>query len=73
MPEADGRTDGRTMRRARSVSNGISACLASLALSTHLKLHGDPFARRLGYIDINSISFGGYPETELSQHNPVRE
>ena len=27
----------------------------------------------LGYVDINSVSFGGYPETELSQHNPVRD
>ena len=31
-------------------------------------LQGDPSARRLGYADINSVSLGVYPETELSQH-----
>ena len=36
-------------------------------------LEGDPSACGLGYVDINSVSFGGYPETELSQHNQVRD
>ena len=34
-------------------------------------LQGDPSAHGLGYVDINTVSFGGYPETELSHHNPV--
>ena len=37
------------------------------------RLQGDSGGLGLGYVDINSISFGGYPETELSQHNPVRD
>lgn len=37
------------------------------------EIQGGPSARRLGYVDINSVSFGGYPEMQLSQHNPVRE
>ena len=36
-------------------------------------IQGDSGGLGLGYVDINSVSFGGYPETELSQHNPVRE
>ena len=36
-------------------------------------LQGDSGGLGLGYVDINSVSFGGYPETELSQHNPVRD
>ena len=27
----------------------------------------------LGYVDVNFVSFRGYTETELSQHNPFRE
>ena len=38
-----------------------------------LHLQGDSGGLGLGYVDINSVSFGGYPETELSQHNPVRD
>ena len=26
---------------------------------------GDLSARRLGYVDISSVSYGGYPQTEL--------
>ena len=36
-------------------------------------LQGDPSACGLGYVDINSVSFGSYPVTELSQHNPLGE
>ena len=36
-------------------------------------VQGDPSAHGLGYVEINSFSLGVYPETELSQHNPVRE
>ena len=39
----------------------------------HLGVQGDSGGLGLGYVDINSVSFGGYPETELSQHNPVRD
>ena len=28
-------------------------------------IRGDPSARRLGYVDISSVSYRGYPETEL--------
>ena len=45
--------------------------LQKVARQKHIQ--GDPSARGLGYVDINSISLGGYPEAELSQHNPVRE
>ena len=38
-----------------------------------MSVQGDSGALGLGYVDINSVSFGGYPETELSQHNPVRD
>ena len=31
-------------------------------------LQGDSGGLGLGYVDINFVSFGGYPETELSQH-----
>ena len=34
---------------------------------------GGPSARGLGYIDISSVSYWVYPETELSQYNPVRK
>ena len=44
-----------------------------LALQTSPTLQGDSGGLGLGYVDINSVSFGGYPETELSQHNPVRD
>ena len=37
------------------------------------ELQGGPSACGLGYVDINSVSFEGSPEMELSQHNPVRE
>ena len=36
-------------------------------------VQGDPSARGLGCVNINYVSFGGHPETDLSQHNPVRE
>ena len=36
-------------------------------------LQGDSGGLGLGYVDISSVSFRGYPETELSQHNPVRD
>ena len=36
-------------------------------------VQGESGGLGLGYVDINSVSFGGYPETELSQHNPVRD
>ena len=36
-------------------------------------VQGESGGLGLGYVDINSISFRGYPETELSQHNPVRD
>ena len=36
-------------------------------------VQGESGGLGLGYVDINSISFGGYPEMELSQHNPVRD
>ena len=32
----------------------------------YLILQGNPSTRGLGYADISSVSFGGYPETELS-------
>ena len=38
-----------------------------------LKVQGESGGLGLGYVDINSVSFGGYPETELSQHNPFRD
>ena len=38
-----------------------------------ISVQGESGGLRLGYVDINSVSFGGYPETELSQHNPVRD
>lgn len=38
-----------------------------------IRLQGDSGGLGLGYININSISFRGYPETELSQHNPIRD
>ena len=38
-----------------------------------MSVQGDSGGLGLGYVDINSVSFGGYPETELSQHNPVCE
>ena len=49
--------------------------VGDLKLSKRIFRHiqGDPSARGLGYVDINSVSFGGYPETDLSQHNPVHE
>ena len=36
-------------------------------------VQGESGGLGLGYVDINSVSFGGYPETELSQHNPVQD
>ena len=36
-------------------------------------VQGDSGGLGLGYVDINSVSFGDYPQTELSQHNPVRD
>ena len=61
----DGRTDGRNMgyssRRSKSPRVFIG------------RLQGDPSARGLGYVDIKSVSFGGYLETKLIQHNPVRK
>ena len=36
-------------------------------------VQGESGGLGLGYVDINSVSFGGYPETELSQQNQVRE
>ena len=33
-------------------------------------VQGDPSARRLGYVDISSVSYGGYPETELLATQP---
>ena len=44
-----------------------------LSPETQFQLQGDSGGLGLGYVDINSVSLGGYPETELSQHNPVRE
>ena len=38
-----------------------------------MSIQGDSGGLGLGYVDINSVSFRGYPETELSQHNPVRD
>ena len=61
----DGRTDGRNMgyssRRTKSPRVFIG------------RLEGDPSAHGLGYVDIKSVSFGGYLETKLSQHTPVRK
>ena len=31
-----------------------------------ISIQGDSGGLGLGYVDINSVSFGGYPETELS-------
>ena len=36
-------------------------------------VQGGPSALGKKYVDINYVSFGGHPETDLSQHNPVRE
>ena len=44
---------------------------ATMATTQLPSLQGD--SGGLGYVDINSVSFRGYPETMLSQHNPVRE
>ena len=38
-----------------------------------LQVQGGPSARGLGYVDINSVSFSGYLETELSQQNTFRK
>ena len=43
------------------------------AIGEKITVQGDSGGLGLGYVDINSVSFGGYPETELSQHNPVRD
>ena len=40
---------------------------------TTIQVQGDPSSCRLGYVDINSVSFRGYPQMEWSQHNPVRK
>ena len=49
--------------------------LHHLVLQTYyyVLVQGESGGLGLGYVDINSVSFGGYPETELSQHNPVRD
>ena len=41
--------------------------------SIEIEIQGDSGGLGLGYVDINSVSFGGYPEPELSQHNSVRD
>ena len=50
-----------------------SRTMTSTMYNEKLYLQGDSGGLGLGYVDINSVSFGGYPETELSQHNPVRD
>ena len=51
--------------------NLLSYCTAGSVFSSLVQ--GDSGGLGLGYVDINSVSFRGYPETELSQHNPVRD
>ena len=43
------------------------------AVGESITVQGDSGGLGLGYVDINSVSFRGYPETELSQHTPVRD
>ena len=48
-------------------------CNCRFNFLAQVQVQGDSGGLGLGYVDINSVSFGGYPETELSQHNPVRD
>ena len=50
----------------------LETYLCNLLVDSRL-LQGESGGLGLGYVDINSVSFGGYPDTELSQHNPVRD
>ena len=34
-------------------------------IASCIQVQGDPSAHGLGYVDINSVSYGGYPETKL--------
>ena len=58
-------TDGRNMAYSSRRTKSPRAFIG--------RLQGDPSVRGLGYVDIKSVSFGGYLETELSQHNPARK
>ena len=51
---------------------GICKCILAPVVES-ASVQGESGGLGLGYVDINSVSFGGYPETELSQHNPVRD
>ena len=50
-------------------------CKENIGVGFHftscVTVQGDSSACGLGYVDINSVSFRGYPKTELSQHNAV--
>ena len=46
-------------------------CNCRFNFLAQVQVQGDSGGLGLGYVDINSVSLGGYPETELSQHNPV--
>ena len=63
--EALGADEGRHSTKKGSLK--LSHCLRPM------RVQGESGGLGLGYVDINSVSFGGYPETELSQHNPVRD
>ena len=63
----------RCRKREGKGDSAISPVCRLLSFRAICCVQGDSGGLGVGYVDINSVSIRGYTETELSQHNPVRD